>query len=155
MALELPKVCWQASSATKRLLLAVMRGFSCNLFRLQDNLQHCEEDIWDSCMQQFASLAEEAATDIEKMLPEEALTQIYQAGLYSLSCIHSQGSRAEKQSKLHLISISLSRRPQTRLTKLLGSSDMEEATEGSLCGAKNTLCSSPKEWDKLPYACQD
>ena len=32
-------------------------------------------------MQQFASLAQEAGTDIDKLLPEEALTQIYQAGL--------------------------------------------------------------------------
>ena len=30
-------------------------------------------------MKQFASLAEEATTVIEKLLPEEALTQIYQA----------------------------------------------------------------------------
>lgn len=46
-----------------------------------DLLQNCDQDIWDAAMQQFKRLIDSSASDKPGIagLPEEALTQIYQA----------------------------------------------------------------------------
>ena len=52
-------------------------------------------------MRQFNSLAKAAATDIEKLLPEEALTQIYQAG----SSASMMQSRVSSLKQIEICSI--------------------------------------------------